>query len=295
MTKISIYLYVLVKKLCSRWLPTKIYLKLLYVLRFGHRLNLNMPLTFNEKLQWLKIYDHNPEYTNDVDKYLVRDKIQDIFGEKYLVPLLGCYKTPEEIKYESLPDRFVLKCTHGTHCSIACTDKTKFDIDAANQSLKKWMKHNYYYDAREWPYKNVRPRIICEEYICDNNNDLVDYKFLCFSGKVKYIMVHQDIFNEKGLHTLDLYTPSWEKTDIQWGIPNSSTTLPKPACLNECIHICEILSSGRPHVRVDLYIVDDKIYFGELTYYSAAGFKPFENYADDERLGSLIQLKGYKS
>ena len=292
--KIGIFLFVAISKFGSRWMPTTVYIKLLFYCRFRYKLNLLSPKTFNEKLQWLKIYDKNPEYIDDVDKFAVREKVKNTIGEKYLIPLIDYYIHPEDIDYNRLPEQFVLKCTHGTHCSIICKDKSKLNIQETNNMLRKWLKHNYYYDAREWPYREVKPRIICEEYIANDKEgeNFIDYKFLCFNGNVKLVMVHQDINNVNRSHTLDIYTPYWEKTKIKWGIPNSPNILPKPECLEECLHICRILSQKRPHVRVDLYIVKNKIYFGELTYYSAAGFKPFDNFADDRMLGELINIEG---
>ena len=289
--KPNIFLFAFISKYLSYVIPTKMYLRILYYLRFGRRLNLKNPKSFNEKLQWLKINDRRTEYIEDVDKYLVREKVERMFSTSILVPIEGIYLSPDDIHFATLPDRFVLKCTHGSHCSIICKDKKSFDWNKSKEQLAKWQKHNYYYDAREWPYKKVIPRIMVEDYISDKNGDLIDYKFLCFDGKVKLILVHQDIKNEKGRHTLDLYTPDWQLTDIEWGIPRSGSPIPKPGVLDKCIIISEKLSEGRPHVRVDLYIVDNHIFFGELTYYTAAGFKPFKNYDDDLRLGSWINLE----
>ena len=286
--KVNVLLFVVATKLFSRWLPSRLYLSLLYFLRFIKVLNLKSPSSFNEKLQWLKLNDKNPEYVIDVDKYLVRQKISTQIGEQYLIPLIGVYDSPKEIDFANLPDSFVLKCNHGTHCSIICKDKNSFKKEEAVRKLSSWMKKNYYYEAREWPYKDIPRKVICEKYICDTNGTLIDYKFLCFNGVVKLILVHQDINNTEGRHTLDIYTPDWEKTSIEWGIPRSDTTIEKPVLLDECLRICEVLSRGRKHVRVDLYIVDNQIFFGELTYYSAAGFKPFKDYQDDVMIGKWM-------
>lgn len=282
--------YVLLEKNNFKAIPDEIYLKLLYRLRFKEKLNLKQPKTYNEKLQWLKINDRNPEYTNDVDKFAVRKKIEKIISPEVLIPVIGVYDSFDNINFDKLPRKFVIKCTHGTHCSIVCKNKENFDVKDARKKIKKWLKHNYYYDTREWPYKNVRPRILIEKYIEESSGSLTDYKFMCFDGKVKLILVHQDIHNEKGQHTLDIYTPEWKLTDIEWGIPRSGKPIQKPKKLEQCIMISNKLSSGKPHVRVDLYIVDNSIYFGELTYYTAAGFKPFKNKEDDLLLGSWINI-----
>ena len=253
--------------------------------------NRNIFVSYNEKLQWLKLHDRNPEYVIDVDKYAVRDKISKVLSDDVLIPVLGVYESPEDIAFDRLPKRFVMKCTHGTHCSIICRDKDTFDFENAKRKLNTWLKHNYYYDAREWPYKEIPPRSVIEQFISDAHGDIIDYKFMCFHGKVKLILVHQDINNEKGKHTLDLYTPDWKLTEIEWGIPRSGRQLPRPDLLDECFRIAEILSRDRAHVRVDLYIVDGHVYFGELTYYTAAGFKPFRSMEDDIRIGSWISLE----
>lgn len=291
----NILLYVITTKTLSRILPSKLYLSILYRLRFNRRLNWDNPETYNEKLQYLKLNCCEKTMIQDVDKYAVREKISNTIGKDYVIPMIGVYNSVDEIDFSSLPDRFVLKCTHGTHCSVICKDKNTLDINRTKKKINSWMKHNYYYDSREWPYKKVKPRIMAEQYISDSKGELIDYKFMCFDGKVKLILVHQDINNINGNHTLDLYTPDWSLTDIEWGIPKSEKTIPKPVLLDECIRISEMLSKGKPHVRVDLYIVDNKIYFGELTYYTAAGFKPFRRYNDDLMLGNWINIEKVKA
>ena len=290
----NIILFTITIKLFSHIMPSKLYLGLLYRLRFKRKMNWSDPKTYNEKLQHMKINCRDDTMTQDVDKYAVREKVSDRVGAAILIPIIAVYNTVDEIDFTELPDQFVLKCTHGTHCSIICKDKSHFDVESARKKIKSWMNHNYYYDSREWPYKNVKPRILIEKYIKDAAGELIDYKFMCFDGKVKLILVHQDINNEKGKHTLDLYTPDWELTDIEWGIPRSGKPIPKPELLDECIRISEILSKGKPHVRVDLYIVDNKVLFGELTYYTAAGLKPFRNYEDDLMLGGWINIEKVK-
>lgn len=282
--------FVLLEKYFNFILPDKQHISLLFFLRFNYKLNLTTPKTYNEKIQWLKLYDRNPEYTNDVDKLSVREMIKSRIPSCFLIPLLGVFDNPRDIDYKKLPSRFVLKCNHGTHCSIVCKNKDTFDISASIKLLTKWLKHNFYYNSREYPYKNIHPKILVEEYLANSSGELVDYKFMCFNGIVRLILVHQNILSN-GSHTLDIYTPDWQLSDIEWGIPRSGIALPKPHKLDECIRISEELSAGKPHVRVDLYIVDDKIFFGELTYYTASGLKPFKKMEDDLLLGSWIQLK----
>ena len=172
------------------FLPDETILKIKFKDRIGKELNLKKPKTFNEKLQWLKLYDRNPAYTKLVDKYEVRKHIAKTIGQEYLIPLLGVWDTFEDINFSKLPNQFVLKCTHDSGGLIICTDKNRLDIDAARKKINKCLKRNYYYPGREWPYKNVKPRIICEKYMVDESGtELKDYKFMCFNGEVKCIFV----------------------------------------------------------------------------------------------------------
>lgn len=287
--------FVLLFKMKLRLISDTRYLKWLYYLRFNEKLCLDFPRSYNEKLQWMKIHDHNPQHCINVDKYEVRKMISSLIGNQYLIPLLGVYDDVEQILWDDLPNKFVIKCTHGSHCSIICKNKELLNIGFVKTQLKKWLAHNYYWDAREWPYKNIRPRIIIEQYISDKDDELIDYKFMCFSGEVKLILVHQNITNTSGKHTLDIFTPEWNNTRIEWGIPNSTNNIERPRLLSECIHIAEALSKDEAHVRVDLYIVDEHIYFGELTYYTAGGFKPFDRKADDLMIGEWLDLKGVQN
>lgn len=266
------------------FIPDKPYLKMVYWAETGKKLNLDNPKTYNEKLQWLKLHDKKPEYCTYVDKYDVRSYIRETIGDHYLVPLLGVYNSIEEIDWASLPNQFVLKCTHGSGSNIICTDKSKLDIKDAEKKINKWMKKNWYWFGREWPYKNLKPRIICEKYLQD---DITDYKFMCFHGEPKVIQVHR---NRQTNHTLDFYDINWNKTEIRRHQDISDEKLPKPKRFDEMISIARKLSENEIHVRIDLFEVDGKIYFSEKTYYSASGFSLFEKDEYDELLGSWIQL-----
>lgn len=257
----------------SRILPDKAYLKLQYKLFLGEKLDFKNPQTFNEKLQWMKLNDRKPTYTSFVDKYAVREHVKNTIGEKHLIPLIGVYNKVDEIPWDTLPDKFVLKCTHGSGCNIICANKDLLDIKEAERQLRKWMNRNYFWHAREWPYKDVEPRIICEKYITDlDGEELKDYKIYCFQGEPKIIHVDMDKFNN---HRRNVYNLDWELLDATINYPNDTTVIiPKPANLNLLLSLSKsITSPDHPHVRTDFYTVGEKIYFGEMTFYNGAGFE----------------------
>jgi hypothetical protein len=269
------------------WVPDKSYLKLVYWGEMGQKLNLEKPKTFNEKLQWLKIHDRKPVYNEYVDKFAVRAHIAKTIGEQYLVPIIGLYTNVEVIDWNELPNQFVLKCTHGSSSNIICSDKNSLDIEKSKKKLRKWMKKNWYWFGREWPYKDVRPRIICEKFITETGVAPDDYKVLCFNGKAKLIEVHIDRFGD---HKQDFYDINWKKTSISQGGTISNRVYPKPKMFEQMMYLSEKLASDLIHVRVDWYVVDNKLYFGELTFFDGAGFTRFDNEEDDLRLGSMINL-----
>lgn len=275
------------------WIPDKIYLKILFYCETGKRLNLDNPSTFNEKLQWLKIHDRKPEYSTYVDKYAVRDHIRKTIGEGYLIPLIGVYDTVDEIPWDGFPNKFVLKCTHGSGSNIICGDKSRLDIEKAKKKLKQWMKKNWFWFGREWPYKDVKPRIICEEFISQSNKMPNDLKVLCFNGKAKLIEVHADRFSDR--HTQDFYDTNWKATSISQDgcfAGQSKKLIPKPVCFKEMLRLSELLAKDKYHVRIDWYEEDDRLYFGEITFYDGSGFCPFDKPEDDLLIGSWIDLAG---
>lgn len=274
------------------WIPDKLYLQLLYYIMTGRRLNLKNPQTFSEKLQWLKLYDRRPEYTVMVDKHSVKDYVARIIGEEYIIPTLGVWDRPEEIDFESLPNQFVLKTTHGGGSVgvIFCKNKPSFNVEKARQSLKKAMKQDIYKASREWPYKNIRKRVLAEKYLEGENGNLDDYKVLCFSGKAKLIEYHVNRFKKH--HTQDFYDKHWNKTNLSQGGKDtvSNYTVARPAFLNRMLKLSEILAKGISMCRVDWYIEKGKLYFGEITFFDAGGFEPFDREEDEELLGSWINL-----
>lgn len=269
----------------------KKFIEKMFKATMDYPLNLEKPKSFNEKLQWLKLYDRNPLYTKLVDKYKVREYISEKIGEDYLIPLLGVWDDPEEIDFDSLPNKFVLKCNHNSGLGMCiCTDKSKIDIKKVKNELKSGLAQNYYLNGREWPYKNVSRKIICEKYMTDETGkNLRDYKFYCFDGKPKIVGIYQDRNSDKET-TGDFFDMNFEWVDLKFGMPNALNKPQKPQKFQEMIKIAEILSEGIPEVRVDLYISNNKIYFGELTFFDGGGFDKIEPLEWDYKLGSWIKL-----
>ena len=276
----------------TRYIPDKIYLKKKFKKKMGYQLNLKEPKTFNEKLQWLKLYDHKPIYTIMVDKYEAKKYVADIIGEEYIIPTYGVWDRFEDIDFDSLPDRFVLKTTHDSGGVVICRDKSIRNIESARIKLSKSLKNNFYYQGREWPYKNVKPRIIAEEYIEElDSSSVPDYKVHCFNGVPKVILVCKDRFSEQGL-TEDFFDVNWNHLDVKRPHLNiSSTEIPKPHSLKGMLDLAEKLSKSLPFVRVDYYLINDKIKFGELTFYPASGFEKFEPEAFDDEMGNWLSIK----
>ena len=265
------------------------FLKMKWKICMDYPLNLDNPMTYNEKLQWLKLYDRKPEYIKMVDKYEAKKYVSNIIGEEFIIPTLAVYDTVDAIDFENLPDQFVLKCTHDSGGVVICEDKKNFDIDSAITKLRKRYNNNWFLFYREWPYKNIKPRVIAEQYITTKNNDLRDYKFYCFNGVVKAIMVAEGRFSES--KSFSYFDHSWNKLDFTWGAPKPKSYPAKPTHFSEMLEIAAELSKDIPHVRVDLYNVDGKIYFGELTFYDGSGMQAFEPRQWDYKFGDYIDLK----
>ena len=266
------------------------YLKWVFKLSFGKKLDLNDPKTFNEKLQWLKLYDRNPKYTEMVDKYEVKKYIAEKIGDQYIIPTLGVWDKFDDIDFNSLPNQFVLKCTHDSGGLVICKDKSKFDKEAARKKIEKSLRSNFFRRGREWPYKDVKPRIIAEQYMSDGRDDLADYKIHNFNGVPKMVLVCRDRFKNSGL-TEDFLTENWEHIDVRRpGHPNASEEIPKPEKLQEMLELSKVLSEGIPFVRTDFYEIDGRVYFGEITFYPASGFAGFEPEKYDCEFGDWISL-----
>lgn len=276
-----------------KWLPDEAYLKLMYYAHFGQKLNLDHPKTYNEKLQWLKLYDRNPRYTDMVDKQEVKRIITETIGEGYVIPTLGVWDDPEQIDFEALPDSFVLKTTHDSGTLVVCRDKNCLDRDVARKTMRKSLNNDYFYWAREWPYKNVKPRIIAEAYMEDSKTgELRDYKWYCFNGEPKIMAIFCG--RGKGETTVDYFDSGDRHLDLFWGYPAASTEPEKPSSYEEMKRIAADLSRDIPCLRVDFYEVDGKPYVGELTFFDGAGFDRIQPREWDERIGSWIVLPGEK-
>lgn len=283
--------YVLDKMGISKWIPDKLYLKIKYYANFGRKLNLDNPQTYNEKLQWLKLYDRKPEYTTLVDKYAVKEYVAERIGEAYIIPTLGVWESVEDIDFASLPNQFVLKCTHDSGGVVICKDKSTFDAEAAKNTLSRAIKRNFYYHGREWPYRNVKPRIIAEVYMEDTEaGELRDYKFFCFHGEAKVLFIATERYRTDAEVKFDFYDMNYEHLDLRHGHPNAEHEIKKPEQF-ECMKgLAEKLSEGFAQLRVDFYEVNGKVYFGELTFFHHNGFVPFEPEEWDYTLGSWITL-----
>ncbi len=281
----------ILKKRISHFLPDKIYLSLLFKEKMGAAIDWENPTTFNEKLQWLKLFDRNPLYTTFADKYEVRGYISEKIGEEYLIPLIGVWDKFEEIDFDVLPDRFVLKCTHDSGGIAICKDKKALDIEAVRRRIDRSMKNNYFYHAREWPYKDIKPRIICEEYMVDESGfDLKDYKLMCFNGEPRCCFVCSNRNSGGGLN-IDIFDKDWNLMPFgRPGHPNSTILIPRPETFDRMLQIAEVLSKGIPFIRVDFYEINGKLYFGELTFYPASGFGKFSPESFDNLLGEWIEL-----
>lgn len=296
------------------WMDDETYLKRYYKLRMGKELNLDNPQTFNEKLQWLKLHDRKDIYTTMVDKYEVKKYVADIIGEKYIIPTLGVWNKFDNIDFDSLPDQFVLKCTHDSGGLIIVRDKSKLDINLARKKINKCLKRNYYTHGREWPYKNVRPRIIAEKYMeeagaskkgeelkdykslhLDNisysvkpDHNLNVYKIFTFDGEPYLIQVIQD--DKTKNESIDYFDLNWNLLEMRQSYPNSERHLKRPSKLGEMLELTSRLSNRKPFIRVDFYEINGIVYFSEFTFYSDAGFEPFYPDSWDSILGAKIKI-----
>ncbi len=270
------------------------YINVFFKARLGYYPNLDNPQTFNEKLQWLKLHDRKPIYTTMVDKYEVKKYVADIIGKEHIIPTIGIYDKFDDINFDKLPNKFVIKCTHDSGGLVICNNKQLLNIEQIKKKIDKSLKRNYYYSGREWPYKNVKPRILIEQYMEDpKEKDLRDYKFFCFDGKVRCFKID---FNRFIKHQANYYDENGEllKFGEEVCLPDFNMKLKIPSNLNKMIRLAEKLSEGIPFVRIDFYSVENKVYFGEMTLYPAAGFGKFIPEEWDKKLGEMIDLDALK-
>ena len=285
------YLLVLLENLAPNIpIPDKLYLKIKFYCRMGKRLNLKNPQTFNEKLQWLKLYGRRPIDTVLSDKYAVKEYITKTIGPEYVIPLLGVWDKFDDIDFDKLPNQFVLKCTHDSGGIVICKDKSKMDIKAAKKKLEKSLMIDYYVYSREKAYKNIPRRIIAEQYMEDaESSELKDYKFFCFDGEVKFFKIDFGRFVE---HRANYYTPQGELLSLgeEKFPPNPNAQVVVPQNLETMVELAEKLSKGKPFVRVDFYDVANHIYFGEFTFSPGSGMNKLKPEGWDEKIGEWIKL-----
>ncbi len=266
----------------------KEYLAPRFKARTGYALDFERPRTFNAKLQWLKLHDHNPSYTVMVDKLAAKQYVADKIGEEYVIPLLGAWDWFDDIDFSRLPERFVLKCTHDSGSTVLIDDKGKLDYGRAKRKLDAALGINYFWMGREWPYKNAQKKIIAEPYMEEPEN-MTDYKFLCFNGKPKMIFTCTERFEPGGLK-VTFFDLNWEKQNFERHYPASMKKIDKPENLELMIKLAEELSGGIPFVRVDFYEIQGQVYFGEMTFFPGGGMEEFNPEEWDETLGEWIEL-----
>lgn len=285
----KIIFYGLAKWGFLQWIPDKLFIKMAYRISMKKKLELRDPKTFNEKLQWLKLYDRKPEYTRMVDKYEVKKYVAEQIGEEYIIPTLGVWDSFDAIDFDSLPEQFVLKCTHDSGGLVICRDKSKLNMEAARKKIQKSLGFNYYWCSREWPYKDVKPRILAETYMQDGDKEhLPVYKIFNFGGKPRIIQAIQNDKTEN--ETIDYFDPDWNLLDLRQNFPNSADPLGRPPHLEQMLTLAEKLSKGFPFIRTDWYVINDKVYFSEYTFYSDSGLARFEPTEWDYTFGSWINL-----
>ena len=277
---------VLMRSTCNIW-PDKLYLSILYRLRFHRKLDWSSPQSFNEKLNWQKLYNRNPLYTRLADKYEVKDIIRNIIGDNYIVPNYGVWDKFEDIPFEEMPDQFVLKMTHDSFGAIVCRDKNSFNKEEARKKVIESTSANYYPYLREWVYKDIKPRLIIDKFLDDHSgHELKDYKFWCFNGEPKVMYLTNkatDIFE-------NFYDMNFNPLDINHGFERHKPEFEKPEAFELMKELARKISKNIPFVRVDFFYVDGHVYFGECTFYDWAGMRPFTDYEWDLRLGKWIDL-----
>lgn len=268
-------------------IPDRLYVQLTAKGKLDYNINLDNPQTFNEKLNWLKLYGRNPLYTKMADKYEAKKIVAERIGEQYVVKNLGYWRSFEEIDFDALPNQFVLKCTHDSSGAIICRDKNTFDKLSARRKINLSLKMNYFYACREWPYKNIPHRIIADELLNDHSGkELNDYKFWCFNGVPKYMyctVKSNDVYE-------NFYDMDFKPANIDHGFRRRAPEFAKPEAFELMKELAGKLSAGIPFVRIDFFYVDGKVYFGEYTFFDWAGLQPFKTYQQDLELGKLIEL-----
>jgi len=283
-------LYRIVNKYPQLIKNDKKYIHFLWKYRMDYPLNLDNPRTYNEKLQWLKLYNQDSIYTKMVDKNLVKKYVSNIIGEEYIIPTLNLWDNVDSIDFDSLPNQFVLKCTHDSGGLVICKDKSKLDIVKAKEKIQKSLNTDFYLLAREWPYKNVERKILAEQYMEDQETkELRDYKFFCFNGSPKFLFIATGRQTQNEPY-FDFFDMEFNHLPFRHGHPNAPSLPQKPKNFELMKTLAKELSKGLTHIRVDLYEINGKVYFGELTFFHHSGMVPFEPQEWDYKLGEMIKL-----
>lgn len=274
-----------------KYMSDETYIRRMFKARLGYNVSLDNPKTFNEKLQWLKLHDRQLIYSDMVDKYEAKKYIGNIIGEEYIIPTYAVWERYEDIDFEALPNKFVLKCTHDSGGLVICENKKSFEKEKARKKITSSLKRNYFYNSREWPYKNVRPRIIAEKYMLDTNlKELRDYKIFCFNGKAKFFKVDFDRFTDHHANYYDVNTLRLLPFGETKCPPVVDRVIDIPDTLPKMIELAEKISSEFSFLRIDFYSVDSEIYFGEVTFFPASGFGRFVPEEWDRKIGEMLHL-----
>lgn len=266
---------------------------MMYWLHLGRKLNLKNPKTFNEKLQWLKLYNHKPEYTIMVDKVKAKEYVAKLIGEEHIIPTLGVWDDPDDIDFDALPDQFVLKCNHNSGTGMCiCRDKSKLDIEKVKAELRKGLKENYFMRWREWPYKNVPRKILAEKFMVDESGtELKDYKIFCFNGEPRYCQVISDRNTDE---KIDFYDMHWKRlvglVGLNDKVHNSEYAIPCPESFENMKQMASLLAKSIPFSRIDFYEINHQAYFGEITFFPATGFGNFNPREWNVKMGDMITL-----
>lgn len=286
--------YALERRHFFDWLPDQAYLRLMFYVTMDKKLNLKNPQTFNEKLQWLKLYDRKSVYTTMVDKCDAKHYVASKIGEEYIIPTYGVWDSFNEINFDTLPKQFVLKCTHDSGGLVIVKDKSKLDKAKAKEKIERSLKRKYYLRCREWPYKNIKPRVLAEAYLeNDDGEPLRDYKFYCFNGNPKFLYISEGL-EDHSTARISFLTTDWQFAPYERSDYNPFDSLPpKPEKLDEMLSIAKELSKETDFLRVDLYHVNGCILFSELTFFPCGGMMPFRNKQHDYEIGEMLNLKEF--
>jgi len=282
------YLFFYIIRIFSKLIPDRYYLEITYYIMLGKSLNLKNPKTYNEKIQWLKLFDRKDVYTQLVDKISAKDIVSNIIGVEHIIPTIGVWDNFDDIDFDKLPEQFVLKCTHDSGTVIICKNKSDFDKIKAKKKINKALNKNFYWVWREWPYKNIKPRILAEKYMVDDSGvELKDYKFFCFDGIPKALFIATDRATDT---RFDFYDMNFNHLPFLNGHENSLKKIVKPKGFDKMVELSKLISKNFCHVRVDFYDINGQIFFGEFTLYHWSGLVPFEPEEWDKIFGDWINL-----